>query len=151
MNFFPSTVLIILSIIFISIGFFIGSLDNDIQENGIQTTATVQSIIKVNNGDHFNWYPVLKYKVGTEYLEQRYQIGNAQPFYTVGQEILITYNAKEPETFMIENQCGVDSIQYIFIGIGILLDLIGALLIVFNYKTKNKIKQQKERNPFLLE
>lgn len=151
MNYFPSTVLFILSIIFIGIGLFIGSLDNDIQENGIQTTATVQSIIKVNNGDHFSWYPVLKYKVGENYLEQRYQIGNAQPLYTVGQEILITYNAKEPESFIIENQWGVESIQLIFIGIGILLDMIGVLLIILNHKNKNKIKKQKERNPFLMD
>ena len=80
----------------------------------------------------YSWFPTVKYQVGDETIEKRFDYGNAKPKYKEGQKVEIYYNPQKPEDFYISGEKVQQTVGRVFTMVGWLLLVIDIIVVIIS-------------------
>jgi hypothetical protein len=113
-------------------------------ENGIQVEGKVIGLSQNNNSDGARmYYPVVQFILenGSPHTKQ-VAFGSNPAAYDVGANLSILYYKEDPDSAVINSSFWMYGFPGIFIGIGIILDLILIIILIVSKKNKLTVEQE---------
>lgn len=137
-SFIPLIFGLLFSGIFIGVGVLFLSMNQNLQENGIETEGVVIENLRSRDSDGTTYTPVVEFQLENgESVTETMNYSSNPPSYNVGDPIPIIYMPGDPSSASINTTFWMVTFPWIFIGTGIFVQLI--MTLVF-FSTRKRVK-----------
>ncbi|MCH2021816.1 MAG: DUF3592 domain-containing protein [Saprospiraceae bacterium] len=123
-----------LSFIFLGIGIWLYMSKMELLNKGLEAEGEIIELTLKSNKPHSAkmYFPVIAFKLENGNIHQKQMSFGSNPAaYDIGQKVSVLYYKDKPETAIINSTFWMYIFPWIFIGLGILLEVILIIILVF--------------------